>query len=154
MPRCRGVPRCPAAPAACAGHIRCRLSSRLALLSLLGCLRRRDVGGCCVLGENIAVAYMAGRFARDIAAAGEAAMTDFAIDQLVEVFGSTIRREIKSTKTTGWCADPHIGGGYSSALVRTDGNGAGHWINIWSAFNREHIIRRQRALVCHVQLLR
>jgi len=67
-------------------------------------------------GENIAVAYMAGRFARDIAAAGEAAMTDFAIDQLVEVFGSTIRREITSTKTTGWCADPHIGGGYSSAL--------------------------------------
>ena len=67
-------------------------------------------------GENIAVAYMAGRFARDIAAAGGAAMTDFAIDQLVEVFGSTIRREVTSTKTTGWCADPHIGGGYSSAV--------------------------------------
>ena len=36
----------------------------------------------------------------------------------------------------------HSAGGYLSALVRTEGNDAGHWINIWSAFNREHIIRR------------
>ena len=42
----------------------------------------------------------------------------------------------------------HSAGGYLSALVRTQGNDAGHWINIWSAFNREHIIRRHGVFFC------
>lgn len=72
-------------------------------------------------GENIAVAYMAGRFARDMAVAGEAAMTDFAVSRLVEVFGTKIRGEIKATKATGWFTDSHIGGGYSSAVPGASG---------------------------------
>lgn len=66
-------------------------------------------------GENIAVAYMAGRFAREIAEAGEAAMADFALGQLVDAFGADIRSRVSGMTATQWCVDPFIGGGYSSA---------------------------------------
>ncbi len=66
-------------------------------------------------GKNIAVAYMAGRFAREIRAAGADAMIDFAVAQLIDVFGAGIRSAIVGCEATGWCTDPLIGGGYSSA---------------------------------------
>ena len=65
--------------------------------------------------ENIAVAYMAGRFAKSISKTGEDEMTAFAVARLVDAFGTDIRNAITATKATGWCQDPHIRGGYSTA---------------------------------------
>jgi len=66
-------------------------------------------------GTNIAIAYMAGRFAREIANEGGDAMSDFALSQLVGVFGNDIRKSVTGIQPTRWCTDPHIGGGYSTA---------------------------------------
>jgi len=66
-------------------------------------------------GENIAVAYLAGCFARRMSEAGAAAMSDFALSRLVDVFGSGIRSAVTATQASDWCIDPDIGGGYSSA---------------------------------------
>jgi monoamine oxidase len=72
-------------------------------------------------GENIAVGYMAGGFAKSISKSGEDEMTAFAVDRLVDAFGADIRNTITATKATGWCHDPHILGGYSTArLGHTD----------------------------------
>lgn len=66
-------------------------------------------------GENIAVAYMAGRFAKSISKTGEGEMTAFAVDRLADAFGTEIRNAITATKATGWSWDPNILGGYSTA---------------------------------------
>lgn len=65
--------------------------------------------------QNIAIAYMAGRFARYICDAGEAEMAAFALERLADAFGTDIRSRVTGVKATQWCRDPHIGGGYSSA---------------------------------------
>ena len=69
----------------------------------------------CPFGENIAVAYIAGEFAEKISIEGAEAMNDFALSQLIGVFGANIRKSSVGIQSTGWCVDPHIGGGYSSA---------------------------------------
>ncbi len=66
-------------------------------------------------GRNLALGYLAGRFALELEAAGPDAMAAFAIDQLVEVFGSDLRRHIRGVASTAWCRDPDILGGYSCA---------------------------------------
>ena len=66
-------------------------------------------------GMNVAIAYVAGRFARHLVDIGKAAMIDFAISKLSDVFGSRIQNHVTHTYSTSWCADPHIGGGYSTA---------------------------------------
>ena len=42
-------------------------------------------------GENIAIAFIAGRFAREIANEGTDAMASFTLSQLVDVFGADIQ---------------------------------------------------------------
>ncbi len=66
-------------------------------------------------GENIAIAYIAGCFARGLLEEGGAAMKDFALSRLIDVFGTEIRHAVTAMQATHWCVDPHIGGGYSSA---------------------------------------
>ncbi len=66
-------------------------------------------------GENIAIAFVAGRFAREIANEGTDAMASFALSQLVDVFGADIRKSVTGVRPTNWCVDPYIGGGYSTA---------------------------------------
>jgi monoamine oxidase len=67
-------------------------------------------------GHDLAIAYIAGRFARALSDEGEAAMIAFAEDRLVDVFGADIRRHRIGAAATGWLRDPDIGGGYSCAL--------------------------------------
>jgi monoamine oxidase len=74
------------------------------------------------LGRNLVIGYLGGRFAAELEAAGADAMTAFATDRLVEVFGVGVRRRILKAATTGWVGDPDIQGGYSCALP-----GKGHW---------------------------
>ena len=66
-------------------------------------------------GENIAIAFVAGRFAREIANEGTDAMASFALSQLVDVFGADIRKSVTGVRPTDWWVDPYIGGGYSTA---------------------------------------
>lgn len=74
------------------------------------------------LGHNLVIGYLGGRFAAELEAAGADAMTTFAIDRLVEVFGAGVRRQIRKAATTRWVGDPDIRGGYSCALP-----GKAHW---------------------------
>lgn len=67
-------------------------------------------------GRPIAIGYLGGRFAAELEAAGPAAMIAFAEDRLVEVFGAGIRRHRTGAAATTWIGDPHIRGGYSTAL--------------------------------------
>jgi monoamine oxidase len=66
-------------------------------------------------GRPIAVAHVGGSVARELAAAGPAAMKGFAIDTLVKAFGADIRHRIVASATTGWTMDEYIGGAYSGA---------------------------------------
>ncbi len=67
-------------------------------------------------GRNLAIGYLGGRFARELEARGPDAMADFALERLVAVLGSGIRRHLKGVASTAWCGDPDIRGGYSCAL--------------------------------------
>ncbi len=66
-------------------------------------------------GRDLALGYLAGRFAAELEAEGPAAMAAFALDQLVKVFGAGLRRQVRGVASTAWCADPDIRGGYSCA---------------------------------------
>ncbi len=66
-------------------------------------------------GRTLAIGYLGGRFAAELEAAGPDAMTAFATERLVEVFGGRLRRQILGAASTAWCGDPDILGGYSCA---------------------------------------
>ena len=66
-------------------------------------------------GRELALGYLAGGFALELETAGPDAMAAFALDQLVEVFGSDLRARVRGVASTAWCRDPDILGGYSCA---------------------------------------
>jgi monoamine oxidase len=66
-------------------------------------------------GRNLALGYLAGRFAAELEAKGPDAMAAFALDQLVQVFGAGLRKHTRGVASTAWCGDPDILGGYSCA---------------------------------------
>jgi monoamine oxidase len=57
----------------------------------------------------------AGRFGRGLAAQGEKAMTEFAIEWLTSLFGSDLRQAVKRVRVTQWNADPWTLGAFASA---------------------------------------
>jgi monoamine oxidase len=67
-------------------------------------------------GANLAIGYLAGRFAAELETAGPQAMVAFATDQLAQVFGADLRKHVRAAAATGWVRDPDILGGYSHAL--------------------------------------
>lgn len=67
-------------------------------------------------GRDLAVAHLGGRWARAAEAAGAAAMVGLALEALVDVFGSDVRRRLRASATTAWIGDPDVLGGYSCAL--------------------------------------
>ncbi|MGH6900949.1 MAG: flavin monoamine oxidase family protein, partial [Geminicoccaceae bacterium] len=67
-------------------------------------------------GRNLAIGYLGGRFAAELEAAGPRAMVAFATDQLAQVFGADLRKQVRAAAATGWVRDPDILGGYSCAL--------------------------------------
>lgn len=67
-------------------------------------------------GHPMAIGQLAGENAARLVAAGPEAMVDFGRAALVDAFGSDIGQRIIGAATTGWVADPFIGGGYSCAL--------------------------------------
>lgn len=67
-------------------------------------------------GQPMAIAQLGGANAAALVQAGPAAMRDFALAALKDAFGAGIETHIAGVATTGWVADPLIGGGYSCAL--------------------------------------
>ena len=67
-------------------------------------------------GRPLVVSHSGGALARDLVAAGEAAMIDHATERMVFAFGADIRRRIVKGLTTQWSSDPWTFGGYSHAL--------------------------------------
>ena len=63
----------------------------------------------------LAIGFLGGSCARELSEAGEDATIAFGIDELVQMFGSDVRRHIGRSTVTKWAADPFIGGGYSAA---------------------------------------
>ena len=63
--------------------------------------------------RNMAIAHSGGPLARELEQAGAEAMTAFACDQLVSMFGGDVRRALRASATTAWGRDPWIRGGYS-----------------------------------------
>lgn len=66
-------------------------------------------------GRPLVIGFLGGSCARDLAAAGEEAMLDFGIAELVQMLGGDVRRHIGKSAVTKWADDPFIRGGYSAA---------------------------------------
>lgn len=67
-------------------------------------------------GRPIAVTHVAGNAARAMAADGAAKeMIQYALELLVRAFGADIRKHVVRGTTTGWGADPDIGGAYAAS---------------------------------------
>jgi monoamine oxidase len=58
---------------------------------------------------------IAGRFGQTVAADGEQAMTDFALDWLSKLYGADLRKMVRGTQATQWIKNPLVLGGWSSA---------------------------------------
>jgi monoamine oxidase len=63
----------------------------------------------------IVIGFLGGACGRDLRTEGDAAMTDFALEELTRMFGSDLRRHVGRSTATAWILDPDIGGGYSAA---------------------------------------
>lgn len=61
-------------------------------------------------------AYFGGRLARDLAQAGAAEMTAFAVDEIVDVLGASMRGRLTGVASSRWAVDPFSRGSYSHAL--------------------------------------
>lgn len=67
-------------------------------------------------GNELAVAYLGGRFAEEMEREGEAAMIDMARTAIADMFGSSVLDHVVKAAATAWSGDPHTLGGYASAL--------------------------------------
>ena len=68
------------------------------------------------LGWPAIECFLGGDGARQAEAEGSRAAFDRAIDDLVTLFGTDVRRSLSPLTASAWSADPRIGGAYSCAL--------------------------------------
>ncbi len=68
-----------------------------------------------VSGTNLCMIEVGGRFGRELAAQGEAAMVAFATDWLVNLYGTNIKNAVKRSAATRWNDEPWALGAFSSA---------------------------------------
>lgn len=66
-------------------------------------------------GSDLAYADIAGRFGRELAAAGEPAMLAFLSELIAAQFGSEAPKKIGRTEVVRWGAEPFVMGGFSAA---------------------------------------
>lgn len=72
-------------------------------------------------GSNLSVVSVGDALARELAQAGESALTDFAIEWIAATFGSSAKAKVKRSAASRWSDDPLIGGAFSIAPPgRTD----------------------------------
>ena len=67
-------------------------------------------------GRPLIEGFFGGRLAHELEAAGRGAFFDFAVAELVELFGNGIRARLRLLVETGWGRDPFARGSYSYAL--------------------------------------
>jgi monoamine oxidase len=67
-------------------------------------------------GRPMIEAYFGGDLAAELEGGGEAAFFDFAVRELVGLYGGDFARRIKPLAHHGWARDPFAGGSYSYAL--------------------------------------
>src|SRR3984893_786520 len=67
-------------------------------------------------GRPLIEGFFGGRLAHDLEAAGPGAVFDFAVAELVELFGSSIRARLRLLVETGWGRDSFARGSYSYVL--------------------------------------
>jgi len=75
-----------------------------------GAYHLRPFGQACIEG------FFGGRFARELEAAGEGAPAAAAIEEIVALLGSDMRRRLKPLAESRWARDPFARGSYSHAL--------------------------------------
>ncbi len=69
------------------------------------------------MGMPVIEGFFGGALAASLEMEAEGAFTDFAIEELVAVFGSDFRRKVGPIAQSGWRGDPFIRGAYSHARV-------------------------------------
>jgi monoamine oxidase len=86
--------------------------------SLLGNPRSAETGAYYLrpFGRPVIECFFGGAGARSLEAEGEGAALDFAVEQLVDLLGSGMRRRLSPLAETRWADDPLFGGAYSHAL--------------------------------------
>ena len=67
------------------------------------------------LERPLVMAYLGGALARELEAAGLAAATDFALEELAALYGNSIRRQLTPLTMSRWSHDPWSQGAYSYA---------------------------------------
>jgi monoamine oxidase len=67
-------------------------------------------------GQAMISAYFGGRLAGELEAAGPAAMTAFAVDELVGLYGGALRPRLRRVVSSAWAGDSWARGSYSFAL--------------------------------------
>ncbi len=70
---------------------------------------------CFPFDKDLMVGFVGGDFAWELSVAGEHAARDFAIDRLVGIFGSDVRRHVGRSMMTNWGAEPTVRGAYAAA---------------------------------------
>jgi monoamine oxidase len=75
-----------------------------------------------VSGSPLCLVSVGGKFGRTLAAEGEKAMTAFAVDWLVSLFGADIRKAVGRSHATQWNADPWTLGAASAASPGNQGS--------------------------------
>jgi monoamine oxidase len=85
---------------------------------LFGRTDRKGTGGYHLrpFGRPLIEAYFAGGLAAELEANGEGAFFDFAVSELVGLFGSDFARRLKAIRSHHWAQDPFALGSYSFAL--------------------------------------
>ncbi|MGL4489812.1 MAG: flavin monoamine oxidase family protein [Rhizobiaceae bacterium] len=64
---------------------------------------------------DLMIGFVGGDFAWELSLAGEAAARDFAIDRLIGIFGSNVRKHVGRSMMTNWGAEPTVRGAYAAA---------------------------------------
>jgi monoamine oxidase len=63
----------------------------------------------------IGMVDVGGKFGRELSAQGEAAMVDFALGWLVNLFGADVKKAVRRTHATRWNNEPYVLGAFSAA---------------------------------------
>ena len=83
-------------------------------------LRRDDGRGMNYLtrhwDSNVCIGFVAGRFAHELEAAGEAAAIEHGLTELTSMLGGDLRRQFDRGAATAWASDPFARGSYSHCL--------------------------------------
>lgn len=66
-------------------------------------------------GQDLVVAFVGGSLACELERAGEAAAGAFALEALLEIFGSSLKSRLRGVRQTGWGIDPFAMGSYAVA---------------------------------------